>query len=60
MDALRETWGLPAGKWAVALVGKDGEVKARWSSIVDPGRVFERIDAMPMRQREIGERSESG
>lgn len=49
---LRAAWDLPAGAWTVALVGKDGGVKARWTEPVDPGAVFERIDAMPMRRRE--------
>ncbi|MHC5211676.1 MAG: CIA30 family protein [Planctomycetota bacterium] len=54
---LRELWDLPPRDWAVALVGKDGEVKQRWSSPVSPEHVFTLIDAMPMRQRELRERS---
>lgn len=53
---LRSRWQLPAGEWAVVLVGKDGGVKERWSSIVEPSEVFGKIDAMPMRLREMGDR----
>ena len=41
----------------VVLVGKDGTEKARFRSVVDPDAIFALVDAMPMRQREIGERS---
>ncbi len=53
---LRELWKLPEDEWFVALVGKDGQVKARWTEIVVPEQVFERIDGMAMRKREIAER----
>ena len=38
----------------VILVGKDGDEKARWDKPVDPDEIFALIDAMPMRQREMG------
>ena len=41
---------------SVVLLGKDGYVKATWESIVDPRIIFDIIDAMPMRQREMRER----
>lgn len=40
---------------SAALVGKDGGVKARWSEIVEPSAVFDLVDAMPMRLREMKE-----
>ncbi|QDU65210.1 CIA30 family protein [Engelhardtia mirabilis] len=53
---LREQWDLPAGEWSAVLVGKDGGVKARWSEPVVPNDLFELIDAMPMRTREVDTR----
>ena len=55
-SGLRQAWGLDANKWQVALVGKDGSVKARWDGTVEPQEVFSKIDGMPMRQREAQER----
>ncbi len=57
--SLRAAWELPADEWIVALVGKDGGVKQRWSAIVEPDEVFALIDVMPMRQREVAERGTS-
>jgi hypothetical protein len=37
----------------VILIGKDGGVKSRYKFITDPKVIFDRIDAMPMRQSEI-------
>lgn len=37
----------------VLLIGKDGGVKFKEKFLVDPAIVFELIDSMPMRQREI-------
>ena len=39
----------------VVLIGKDGRVKARWSEPVSPSTVFDLVDAMPMRMREMRE-----
>lgn len=41
----------------VVLVGKDGGGKGRWAEPVDLDAVFAMIDAMPMRRREMRERS---
>lgn len=38
-----------------ALVGKDGGVKERWPRVVEPAEVFDLVDAMPMRMREMRE-----
>ncbi len=43
----------------VVLVGKDGTEKNRWHKPVPMAQVFLLIDAMPMRQREMRERSAS-
>lgn len=53
---LRERWELPAGEWTAALIGVDGGVKARWAAPVEVDAAFGRVDAMPMRQREVDER----
>lgn len=37
----------------VSLVGLDGEIKQRWDGVVEPSEIFDAIDAMPMRMREI-------
>lgn len=39
----------------VILIGKDGTEKARWKQRVDPNVIFDIIDQMPMRQREMDE-----
>ena len=41
------------GNVSVTLVGFDGEIKERWEGVVEPIQIFETIDAMPMRQREL-------
>ncbi len=37
------------------LLGKDGRVKSRWDEVVAPVAVFDLVDAMPMRMREMRE-----
>ena len=37
------------------LIGKDGGVKFRWNEVVAPAAVFDLVDAMPMRMREMRE-----
>jgi hypothetical protein len=41
-------------------VGKDGTVKRRSEAPVPLSQVFEQIDSMPMRQREMRERRGDG
>lgn len=43
----------------VVLIGKDGGVKLRSKTPVDLNQLFARIDAMPMRQREMQSRPRS-
>ena len=40
---------------SVALVGKDGGVKERWTETVSTSVIFDRVDSMPMRRREMSE-----
>lgn len=47
---------LKTANWRVALVGRDGEVKAVWERVVAADEIFARIDAMPMGRREKEER----
>lgn len=39
----------------VALVGKDGGVKERWTRTVSVSTIFDLVDSMPMRRREMSE-----
>ena len=41
----------------MVLVGKDGGEKRRWNTPTAPQEIFDIIDAMPMRQKEIEEGS---
>ena len=54
LDRLRKSLSIEDN--TIVLLGKDGGVKAKWETLVDPQRVFDIIDAMPMRQREMRER----
>ena len=58
--ALEERFGLEpvTDRFQAVLVGKDGGVKHRWSAVVEPAEVFDLIDAMPMRIREMREDDE--
>ena len=51
---LRERFG-PEGAFTVVLLGKDTTEKLRRSDVLSTGELFETIDAMPMRQREMRE-----
>lgn len=42
--------------WRVALIGRDGRVKAAWDRVVATDELFARIDAMPMGRLEMKER----
>lgn len=56
--SLRKQFSIKSGQCTVILIGKDGEVKLRETLPVDLSDIFAIIDAMPMRQREMRERSE--
>ncbi|MEM8599236.1 MAG: DUF4174 domain-containing protein [Bacteroidota bacterium] len=54
---LRSRYGIADEEAVLVLVGKDGTEKARYALPADPADVFARIDTMPMRQREMRQRS---
>ena len=54
---LRERFG-PDGAFTVVLVGKDTTEKLRQRDVLSTQELFETIDAMPMRQREMRESDE--
>ena len=56
--SLRKLFSIKRGQCTVILIGKDGEVKFREQLPVDLSDILAVIDAMPMRQREMRERSE--
>ncbi|MBV9658660.1 MAG: DUF4174 domain-containing protein [Verrucomicrobia bacterium] len=49
--------GFTEGRFGLALVGKDGHVAWQSSEPTAPQAIFDQIDAMPMRQREMRERA---
>lgn len=51
--ALRATYGVKDGAFAVRLVGKDGGVKHASAEAVNLSKIYALIDSMPMRQREM-------
>lgn len=50
---LRAEFGVGPGDFAVVLVGRDGAAKERWSEPVSAHEIFGKVDAMPMREREV-------
>lgn len=50
---LREQLDVAAGQSVTILIGKDGTVKRRETPPVKTQTLFDQIDAMPMRQREM-------
>ena len=57
-DYLRENFSIRSGRFIVLLIGKDGGVKLRREGEVKLGEIFSLIDTMPMRQREMREKSQ--
>lgn len=57
---LRARFGVDDPAFRVVLLGKDGGAKREWAEPVEPAEVFAEIDAMPMRRREMRERSGGG
>ncbi len=53
VEALRERFGVGENGFALLLVGKDGTVKRRAEEVVSVDDLFNQIDAMPMRRREM-------
>ncbi len=54
-ERLRDRFDVPPSAFRVVLVGKDGTEKRRDETPVTAQSIFETIDAMPMRQREMRE-----
>ena len=55
-EQLRERYGIGSGEFAVVLIGKDGTEKRRSGQPVAIEDLFEQVDQMPMRQRELQQR----
>ena len=55
VTTLRERYGVGENDFIVLLIGKDGTAKERLEEPMRPADLFETIDAMPMRQREMKE-----
>jgi hypothetical protein len=53
VSSLYKLFDVQQGASTVVLIGKDGGEKARQVDAFDLQAIFERIDAMPMRQREM-------
>ena len=56
----RKQFGVEEGAFAVVLVGKDGGEKLRSTEPVRPQDLFDRIEVMPLRWREVRERERIG
>jgi len=56
--ALQEKFDAPLGSFTVILVGKDGGVKLKRQTGTRLNDIFALIDAMPMRQEEIRQKSQ--
>ncbi len=54
-DALRQRYGVTGDSFAAILVGKDGTEKLRHTRPIAASKLFQTIDAMPMRRREMRE-----
>ena len=50
---LRNRFKPAAHAMTIVLVGKDGTEKGRWQKLVQADEIFDLIDSMPMRQKEI-------
>jgi hypothetical protein len=58
IERLYDQFDVPPDSFRVILVGKDGTEKQRNAQPVTARSVFDTIDAMPMRQREMRESSD--
>ncbi|HTL90380.1 MAG TPA: DUF4174 domain-containing protein [Leptolyngbya sp.] len=56
-ERLRKQFDVSSETFAVVLIGKDGTEKRRFSEPVASTELFNTIDAMPMRQQEMRDRS---
>ena len=51
--ALRQHYQVNPTAFEVILIGKDGGEKYRTQDVINPSKIFQIIDSMPMRQQEI-------
>ena len=51
--ALRERYNVKPTAFEVILIGKDGGEKYRSQEVINPAKIFQIIDAMPMRKQEM-------
>lgn len=56
-QALREKYKVKSTAFEVILIGKDGGEKYRSQQVTNPAKIFQTIDAMPMRQQEMRKNS---
>ena len=59
-EAARGRFGVEPGRFVALLVGKDGTVKRRFHEPVGPDDLYDIVDSMPMRRREMRERGGPG
>jgi hypothetical protein len=55
--SIRAALGIEPGSFAVRLIGKDGSVKLSGETVLPMAEIYALIDSMPMRQREMRDRS---
>jgi hypothetical protein len=58
VEFLRKQFDAPLGRFTCILVGKDGGVKLRKNERVELKDIFALIDAMPMRQEEMRQKTQ--
>jgi hypothetical protein len=56
-DSVRHHFDIPGDAFSLILVGKDGGIKFRCEDCIDLKAVFDLIDSMPMRRREMHQKS---
>ncbi|NNF36827.1 MAG: DUF4174 domain-containing protein [Saprospiraceae bacterium] len=52
-SAIRKWFRIPQEEFMLLLVGKDGTIKIRSDTLLQPFTIFHSIDQMPMRKREL-------
>jgi hypothetical protein len=57
-DSIRNHFGIHSNAFSLILVGKDGGIKLKREDRIDLSAVFGLIDSMPMRQREMQQKSQ--
>ncbi len=57
-DSMRNRFNVPRHKFTLILIGKDGGTKLKRHAQTDLKEVFELIDSMPMRQKEMRQKTQ--